>query len=151
VCDTGYVLGAVDVVTDLVLVHHGRMHKWLGITYLCHRQIPVLPYDVFKVDESHWHHPIFDWRWVWVEGEYLQLYRVEIVYWDRRLGVGVQIFVQLLQDGMDFEGCLWRRQERRLFLRFQSTCGPYIRETSVEDGLTSQAVRTRFTFRTTGS
>jgi hypothetical protein len=117
VCDTGYVLGAVDVLTDLVLVHHGRMHKWLGITYLCHRQIPVLPYDVFKVDESHWHHPIFDWRWVWVEGEYLQLYRVEIVYWDRRLGVGVQIFVQLLQDGMDFEGCLRRRQEQRLFLQ----------------------------------
>ena len=110
--DSGYVVGAVDVSANLVVVRNGRMHKWLGQTHLCHGQIPVLLHDVIKVDEGYWHHPIFDRRWVWVEGEYLQLYRVEIVYRDRRLRVGVQIFVKLLQNSMDFEGCLWRRQER---------------------------------------
>jgi hypothetical protein len=110
-------VGAVNVSADLVLVHDGRMHKWVGRTHLCHSQVPVLLHDVLKVDKSHWYHPVFDWRWVWEEGEYLQLYRVEIIYWDRRLGVGVQIFVKLLQDGMDFERCLRRRKERRLFLQ----------------------------------
>jgi hypothetical protein len=80
---------------------------------------------LLKFDESHGNHPIFDRRRIWVEREYLQLYRVEVVYLDRRLGVGVQIFVELLQDGMYFEGCFWRRQKRRLFLRVsEDSCKP---------------------------
>ena len=84
----------------------------IGQAHLRHGQIPVLPDDVFKVDKSHGYHPIFDWRWIWVEWEYFQLYGVKIVYWDRRLRIGVQILVELLQDGMDFERCFWGRQER---------------------------------------
>jgi hypothetical protein len=86
--------------------------RWLERAHLCHGQIPVLLHNVVKPDKSHGNHPIFDRRRIRVEREYLQLYRVEVVYWDRRLGVGVQIFVELLQDGMYFEGCLWRRQKR---------------------------------------
>ena len=69
---------------------------WLERAYLCHGQIPVLPHNVIKLDESHGNHPIFDWRWVRVKGEYLQLYRIEVIYLDGRLG---------------------RRQKRRLFLQ----------------------------------
>jgi hypothetical protein len=68
---------------------------------------------------------------------------------DRRLGVGVQIFVELLQDGVYFEGCLWRRQKRRLFLQM-SEYMLYLRDEHIRE-LTSQAVKTRFTFRTMGS
>jgi hypothetical protein len=64
--------------------------------YLCHSQIPVLLHNVLKPDESHGNHPIVDWGWIWVERKYLQFYGVEVVYLYRRLGVGVQIFVELL-------------------------------------------------------
>jgi len=64
-------------------------------------------HNVVKPDEGHGNHPIFDRRWVWVKRENLQLYGVELVYLNRRLGVGVQVFVELLQDSVDFEGCLW--------------------------------------------
>jgi hypothetical protein len=117
--------------------------------YLCHGQIPVLTHDVVKLDESHGNHPIFDWRRVRVEREDLQFYRIEIVYLDRRLGVGVQVFIKLLQDSMYLEGRPWRRQKRRLFLQVSEHMR-YITDKH-RCKLTSHAVRTRFTFRTTGS
>lgn len=46
-------------------------------------------HNVVKPDEGHGNHPIFDWRWIRVKGENLQLYGVEPVYLNRRLGVGV--------------------------------------------------------------
>ena len=64
-------------------------------------------HDVVKPDEGHGNHPVFDWRWVRVKRENLQLYGVKLVYLDRRLGVGVQVFIKLLQDSVYFEGCLW--------------------------------------------
>ena len=64
-------------------------------------------HNVVKPDEGYGNHPIFDWRWIRVEGENLQLYGVELVYLNRRLGVGVQVFIKLLQDSVYFEGCLW--------------------------------------------
>jgi len=85
---------------------------WVEPAHLCHCQVPVLLHDIVKVDQSHGYHPIFDWRWIWVEREYLQLYRAEVVYWDGRLRIGVQVFVELLQDGMYLEGSFWGRQER---------------------------------------
>ena len=123
--------------------------RWLERAHLCHGQIPVLLHDVVKPDESHGNHPIFDWRRIRVERKDLQLYRVEVVYLDRRLGVRVQIFVKLLQNSMYFEGCLWRRQERRLFLQI-SEYMLYLRDKRIGE-LTSHAVKTRFTFRTMGS
>jgi hypothetical protein len=86
-------------------------HSMTVGAHLCHGQIPVLLHNVLKLNERHGNHPIIDWRRIWVERKYLQLYRVEVVYSDRRLGVGVQIFVELLQYSMYFKGCFWRRQK----------------------------------------
>jgi hypothetical protein len=124
--------------------------QWpLERAHLCHGQIPVLLHNVLKLNERHRNHPIVDWRRIWVERKYLQLYRVEAVYLDRRLGVGIQIFVELLQYSMYFKGCFWRRQKRRLLLRI-SEFMPHARYGD-RCKLTSHAVKTRFTFRTIGS
>ena len=110
-CDPCYVVGAVYIFANLVMVYNQNAQCLLGRAHLCHGQIPVQFHNVLKLDKRHGNHPIVDWRRIWVERKYLQLYRVEVVYSDRRLGVGVQIFVELLQYGMYFEGCFWRRQK----------------------------------------
>lgn len=147
-CDPGYVVGAIYVFANLVVVPHSNI-LWWERAHLCHGQIPVLLHNVVKLDEGDRNHPIFDWGWIWIERKYLQLYRVEVVYLNRRLGVGVQVFIKLFQDGMYFERCLRRRQKRRLFLQV-SEYMLYLRDKH-RYKLTSHAVRTRFTFRTMGS
>lgn len=142
-------VGAVYIFANLVVVYDQNTQWLLDGEHLCHGQIPVLLHNVLKLDERHGNHPIVDWRRIWVERKYLQLYRIEIVYSDRRLGVGVQIFVELLQYSMYFKGCFWRRQKRRLFLRVSEHI-PRARYGN-RCKLTSHAVKTRFTFRTMGS
>ena len=148
-CDPGYMFGAVYIFANLAVVYSQKTQWLLERAYLCHGQIPVLLHNILKLNESHGNHPIVDWRGIWVERKYLQLYRVEVVYSDRRLGVGVQIFVELLQYSMYLKGCFWRRQKRRLFLRVSE----HISYARYGDRckLTSHAVKTRFTFRTMGS
>lgn len=106
-CDPGYMVGAIYIFANLVVVYNQNTQWLVERAHLCHSQIPVLPHNVLKLDERHRNHPIVYWRRVWVERKYLQLYRVEVVYSDRCLGVGIQIFVELLQYSMYFKGCFW--------------------------------------------
>ena len=110
-CDPGYMVSAVYIFANLVAVYNQNT-LWLleqaHAAHLCHGQIPVLLHNVLELNERHGNHPIVDWRRIWVERKYLQLYGVEVVYSDRRLGVGVQIFVELLQYSMYFKRCFWR-------------------------------------------
>ncbi len=70
-CDPGYMVGAVDVFANLMVVRDQNSRWLVERAYLCHGQIPVLLHNVFEPDESNGNHPIVDWRWIWVERKYL--------------------------------------------------------------------------------
>lgn len=83
-----------------------------------------------------------------VEREDLELYRVEPVNRYRGLGIRIQVFIKLLEDAMDLCRRLGVGEESRFFLMAEDRL---IHKVEGIFSPTSQAVKTRLTFRTTGS
>lgn len=80
-------------------------------SHLGHCKVPVGFYILLQVNQSQGYRPILDWRWIWIEWEYLQFYGVEPVQRYGGLRIGVEVLVELLQDGVDLERALWGRKK----------------------------------------
>lgn len=79
--------------------------------HLRHCKVPVGFYILLQVYQSQGYHPILYWRWIRIEWEYLQFYGVESVQRDGGLRIGVEVLVELLQDGVDLERAFWGREK----------------------------------------
>ncbi len=62
-------------------------------TDLDHSQIPVFFYLLREIYQSDWDHPVSDSRRIWIEREDFQLNGVELVNWDGRFGIRIEILV----------------------------------------------------------
>lgn len=85
-------------------------------THLLHGEIPVVLYPPSEVYQAEGDHPILHFWRVGIEGENLEFNRVELVNRNRGFRVRIQVFVQLLKNGVDLVRRLVRRQKRRFFL-----------------------------------
>ena len=68
--------------------------------YLDHSQIPVWFYPLRQVDQSKGHHPIVHRGRIRIKWKDFQLDGIKFVNWNRRLGVRVQILIELFEVGV---------------------------------------------------